>query len=332
MSAPATAPGTYPHRSVTILPDNPGTKEEERSMSEAVVDESHPAYLKFLECFIAGASLQDIYGESKDGFGVRERRDLDDPETRRKLQASCRVQFARIFSHEKNLAEPIDHMVGLAGKKVLDFGSGTGALAVAVALRGARVTATDPTPTSLDACRWRAQYFGLDDERVRPVVVGTSPGLPFPDGSFDMVTCNSVFEFIPARREEHVRELVRMLRPGGHLVISTENGLYPFDYYTRQVFPLWRRAEMQRRNVPYGMTYFELRRWLRACGRPVVDLSLREHFNSLDHFIARRRQAGGGVVPAVAQVANAVLKRACRLVGVPSQVCFPYTTFVFELG
>jgi ubiquinone/menaquinone biosynthesis C-methylase UbiE len=301
-------------------------------MSDSVVDESHPAYVKFLECFIAGASLQDIYGESKNGFGIRERRDAEDPETRRRLQASCRVQFARIFSHEKNLAEPIDAMIGLAGKKVLDFGSGTGALAVAVALRGATVTATDPTPVSLDACHWRARYFGLDDERVRPVTVGTAPGLPFPDASFDVVTCNSVFEFIPTRRDEHVRELVRVLRPGGHLVISTENGLFPIDYYTRRAFPLWRRAQMQKLNVPYGMTYFELRRWIRSCGRPVVDLSLQERFNSLDHFAARRRDAGGGLVPAAAQAANAVLKRACRVIGVPSQVFFPYTTFIFELG
>jgi 2-polyprenyl-3-methyl-5-hydroxy-6-metoxy-1,4-benzoquinol methylase len=288
--------------------------------------------VKFLECFIAGASLQDIYGESKDGFGVRERRDPEDPETRRRLRASCRVQFERIFSHEKNLAEPIDAMIGLSGRKVLDFGSGTGALAVAVALRGASVTATDPTPVSLDACRWRAQYFGLDDARVHPVTVGTAPGLPFPDASFDVVTCNSVFEFIPTRRDDHVRELVRVLRPGGHLVISTENGLFPVDYYTRSAFPLMRRAEMQRRNVPYGLTYFELRRWIRSCGRPVTDLSLQERFNSLDHFIARRREAGGGVVPAAAQAANAVLKAVCRAIRVPSQVFFPYTTFVFELG
>src|SRR5262249_47343223 len=109
-------------------------------MSDTVVDESHPAYLKFLECFIAGASLQDIYGESKDGFGVRERRDATDPETRRRLQASCRVQFERIFSHGRNLADPIDEMIGLAGKKVLDFGSGTRPLAGAGGRRGASGT------------------------------------------------------------------------------------------------------------------------------------------------------------------------------------------------
>src|SRR5215831_7559109 len=88
-------------------------QEEKRSMNESTVDENHPAYVKFLECFIAGASLQDIYGESKEGFGVRERRSAEDPEARRRLQAQCRIQFNRIFGHEKNLAEPIDKMIGL---------------------------------------------------------------------------------------------------------------------------------------------------------------------------------------------------------------------------
>lgn len=301
-------------------------------MNEMAVDENHPAYVKFLECYVEGASLQDIYGESEQGFGVRQRRRLDDPETQRRLARACRVQFDRIFSHAKTLAEPIDLAVGLQGKRVLDFGSGTGALAVAVALRGATVVATDPTPISLQACRHRAAYFGLDDTRVQTATVGIEPGLPFPDRSFDVVTCNSVFEFIPSRRGEHVRELTRVIRPGGHLVLSTENGLYPVDYYTRRLFPLWRRTTMRRLNVPYGMTYFELRRWVRSSGRSVKDLSLDNRFNSLDHFIARRRQDGATRTAAAAGVVNALLKGTCRLVRLPSQIFFPYTTFIFELG
>jgi ubiquinone/menaquinone biosynthesis C-methylase UbiE len=163
------------------------------------------------------------------------------------------------------------------------------------------------------------------------VWIGTEPGLPFEDGSFDIVTCNSVFEFIPARREQYVRELVRVLRPGGHLMISTENGLFPVDYYTHRLFPLFRRARMRRLNVPYGMTYFELRRWLSGTGRPLSDLSKANTFNSLDHFVARKREAGGGAVAGIANACNALLKGTCRAVGMPSQIFFPYTTFIFQL-
>jgi len=300
-------------------------------MQDADVDEGHPAYEQFLACFIKGASLQDIYTESQDGFGVRSRKAVDDPAVQSKLRADCRRQFDRIFNHQRNLADPIATHLGLRGKEVLDFGSGTGALAVAVALQGARVTATDPTSVSLDACNWRARYFGLDEQQVRTVEIGIEPGLPFPDRSFDMVTCNSVFEFIPMRRDEYVRELVRVLRPGGHLVVSTENGLFPVDYYTRRLFPLFRRAHMRRTNAPYGLTYFELKRWLRKTGRQVKDLSKANAFNSLDHFVARKREAGGGMVVEAANLVNAALKGSCRAVGVSSQIFFPYTTFMFEL-
>jgi 2-polyprenyl-3-methyl-5-hydroxy-6-metoxy-1,4-benzoquinol methylase len=300
-------------------------------MHETVVDEGNPAYEKFLACFIEGASLQDIYAESEQGFGVRARKAVADPAVQRKLRAACRVQFDRIFSHQRNLSKPIAQHVGLTGKTVLDFGSGTGALSVAVALEGATVTAADPTEASLDACNWRARYFGLDASHVRTVKIGIEPGLPFPDGSFDMVTCNSVFEFIPARRDEYIRELVRVLRPGGHLILSTENGLFPVDYYTRRLFPLFRRSQMRRINAPYGLTYFELKRWLRNTGRRVNDLSKSNAFNSMDHFVARRREAGGGVVVEMANLANVALKGVCRTVGLSSQIFFPYTTFMFEL-
>lgn len=300
-------------------------------MTELLVDEDGAAYRGFLDCFIRGASLQDIYSESEEGFGVRSRTPELDDATRARLVRDCRVQFDRVFLHEANLTGPLDRTIGLRGKQVLDFGSGTGALAVAVALKGASVTATDPTPISLDACRWRARYFGLDDQRVRTVEVGIDPGLPFADASFDIVTCNSVFEFIPSRRGEYVRELVRVLRPGGHLVISTENGLYPVDYYTRRLFPLFRRAQMQHLNLPYGMTYFELRRWVKSSGRRLVDRSRLNEFNSMDNFIARKRETSPGAVTELLNLCNGILKRGCRTLGVPSQLLFPYTTFVFEL-
>jgi SAM-dependent methyltransferase len=300
-------------------------------MHDEPVDEGHPAYAKFLECFIDGASLQDIYAESDSGFAVRRRGDVTQPEAQRRLRAGCRVQFDRIFGHMRHLADPIDRQLGLKGKDVLDFGSGTGALAVAVALKGARVIAADPTPASLAACNWRGRYFGLEEGRMLAVAIGAEPGLPFPTASFDMVTCNSVFEFIPTRRDEYIRELVRVLRPGGHLVLSTENGLFPIDRYSRSWLPLLRRAEMRRRNLPYGLTYFELRRWLHATGRVVHDLSTVKAFNSIDHFIARKRAAGGGTVVALARFCNAALKGVSRVLGVPSQVFLPYATFIFEV-
>jgi ubiquinone/menaquinone biosynthesis C-methylase UbiE len=47
-------------------------------------------------------------------------------------------------------------------------------------------------------------------------------GLPFPDGSFDLVTCNMVVEHLPDPSRTF-RELGRVLRPGGVLLVHTPN-------------------------------------------------------------------------------------------------------------
>ena len=293
------------------------------------IDEKNPHYLRFVECFLEGASLQDIYSDSSDGFAVSTRAASVDPAVQARRLQACRVQFARIFEHSRNIVEPVARHIPLDGKRVLDFGCGTGALSIALALEGANVVGVDPTPVSLDAALARAQYFGCE-RHFQAVKVGTAPGLPFPDRSFDVVILNSVLEFIPQDREKYVLDFVRLLTPGGHLVISTENGLFPVDYYTRRAFPLLRRKTMIERNQPFGSTYFELRRWVRQSPRQVEDISVMNLFNSVDKLIARRQRDGRTVVAMLLRTVNSVVKSSCRWIGVPSDILLPYGIYVFR--
>lgn len=299
-------------------------------MTDTRIDETNPHFMQFMDCFMKGASLQDIYSEVEGGFAVRERTPTVDEQTRRRRLADGRKQFLRIFEHTRNLAEPIDAHLGLAGKRVLDFGCGTGALSIALAMKGAHVVGVDPTPVSLAACLSRARYFQCD-ERFEAVQVGTQPGLPFEDRSFDMVILNSVLEFIPRERERYVLDFLRLIRPGGHLVVSTENGLFPIDYYTRKRVPLLRRDAMIRDNLPYGSTYFELRSWVRRSPRTVEDLSVRNWFNSLDKLAARQRAAGNALAATALGGFNALLKSCCRVAGVPADIFLPYATYLFRV-
>ena len=260
----------------------------EQGASPPQIDEKNPHYLEFVECFLRGASLQDIYSDSNDGFAVKTRATGEDPAARERRLDACRVQFARTFDHSRNIVEPVARHVPLKDKRVLDFGCGTGALSIAIALEGADVTGVDPTPVSLDAAVARAKYFGCEGH-FHAVEVGPAPGRPFPDRSFDVIVLNSVLEFIPHDRELYVLDFLRLLRSGGHLVISTENGLFPIDYYTRCAFPLFRRKTMIERSQPFGTTYFELRRWVRQSPRHVEDISAMNLFNSVDKLAARRQ-------------------------------------------
>ncbi len=57
---------------------------------------------------------------------------------------------------------------------------------------------------------------------IRKRVVGSAEALPFQDGSFDLLTCNMVVEHL-GDPEKSFSEMVRVLRPGGQIVIHTPN-------------------------------------------------------------------------------------------------------------
>lgn len=57
--------------------------------------------------------------------------------------------------------------------------------------------------------------------------------LPFEDGAFDVVLCNAVLEHIPQPRGAYIREMWRVLAPGGVLIVNeTPNKYLPADFHT----------------------------------------------------------------------------------------------------
>ena len=96
------------------------------------------------------------------------------------------------------------------GQRVLDVAAGTGNAAIPAALAGARVTATDLTPTLLEAGRALAENRGVEVEWQE----ADAESLPFADGEFDAVlSCVGVM-FAP-HHQASADEIVRVCRPGG---------------------------------------------------------------------------------------------------------------------
>jgi ubiquinone/menaquinone biosynthesis C-methylase UbiE len=100
--------------------------------------------------------------------------------------------------------------------KVLDIGCGTGRFAARLLKRepGARVWGLDLSPGMLGRSRQRGRALG---GRLQ-VVQGDSERLPFASDSFDAVTCAHSFHHYP-RQPAVLREMHRVLRPGGRLLI-----------------------------------------------------------------------------------------------------------------
>ena len=116
---------------------------------------------------------------------------------------------------EPTLAAPAERLAELAGAgahvRLLDLATGTGLVARAAARRGARVVAVDRSRAMLDMARRLSPQL---DFRVADV-----HALPFDRAAFDAVTCGlSLSHF--ARRDEVLREVLDVLRPGGRFVTS----------------------------------------------------------------------------------------------------------------
>jgi SAM-dependent methyltransferase len=100
-------------------------------------------------------------------------------------------------------------------ESVLDVGCGTGNAALEAARAGGIVTGVDPAERLVAVADERARALGLDAS----FLVGDAQALAFRDGTFDAVV--SVFAVIFAPDgEAAVSELVRVVRPGGRIVIS----------------------------------------------------------------------------------------------------------------
>ena len=100
------------------------------------------------------------------------------------------------------------------GKRVLDVACGTGVLARAAAARvspGGSVAGLDVNPGMLAVA-----------ERVAPEIAwrqGTAESLPYADASFDAVVSQFGLMFF-TDRQAALREMVRVLAPGGHLAVA----------------------------------------------------------------------------------------------------------------
>jgi ubiquinone/menaquinone biosynthesis C-methylase UbiE len=123
----------------------------------------------------------------------------------------------------------LDLMGELRGARVLDAGCGDGALACAAAAHGAAVTGIDPDPAMLAAARARAERAGAHAVFLE----GRVERLPFADASFDVVSAVTVLCFV-ADAAGAVREMARLLRPGGRLVIG-ELGRWSLWAMTRRL-------------------------------------------------------------------------------------------------
>jgi ubiquinone/menaquinone biosynthesis C-methylase UbiE len=138
------------------------------------------------------------------------------------MQDATRERFARTAdrvaalqdARAAELEAKVVRFVAPAGdERVLDSGSGAGALAFALAPHVREVVAIDLVPELLEQGRKRGERFPNVE-----FVEGDANALPFEAGSFDLAGSLRTLHHI-ARPELAVAELARVTRPGGRVLV-----------------------------------------------------------------------------------------------------------------
>ncbi len=107
-----------------------------------------------------------------------------------------------------------------AGMRVLDAGCGSGRhLCESFRTPGVDVAGVDLNRDDLGKAKGFLSLMAKEQKGRWLVAQADVTKLPFADGSFDVVICSEVLEHIEDNRTA-VAELVRVLKPGGDLVVT----------------------------------------------------------------------------------------------------------------
>jgi ubiquinone/menaquinone biosynthesis C-methylase UbiE len=140
------------------------------------------------------------------------------------------------------------------GDRVLDLGCGTGTL-----LESLLTVAPEAKMSGLDSV---AEMLNVARQKL-PVSIdlklGNATNIPFPSHSFDVLVSTSAFHYF-RQPEQAVQEMKRVLKPGGHLIITD----WCYDYWSCRILDFWLRIS----NRAHFRTYrsSELRLMLQNIG------------------------------------------------------------------
>jgi SAM-dependent methyltransferase len=129
-----------------------------------------------------------------------------------------------------------------AGDRVLEVGAGPGRFTIELARLGAQVSVSDLSAGQLELNRQRVAAEGLEEHVVERELADLLDLSRWDDGSFDATVCfGGPLSYVVDRADEGIAELVRVTRPGGHVLVSVMSLVGTVTHYLPILLDLVRR-------------------------------------------------------------------------------------------
>lgn len=186
-------------------------------------------------------------------------------------------EYERLYSGKDNrFWETLDspwysfvcaHLPELQNRSVLEIACGRGAFSCYMSRLGATVYAVDIAEAALCIGRQKA----VEEKLTTKFICGSMYDIPFPDSFFDIVVSCETIEHLEYP-DQGLREVVRVIKRGGQLYLTTENYLNLVGLYR---LSLWLRGREfdsggGAQPVEQPFTFFSVLNRLRSLGARVI--------------------------------------------------------------
>ena len=160
-----------------------------------------------------------------------------------------------------------------AGDRVLEVGAGPGRFTIELARLGAQVSVCDLSPGQLELNRQRVAAEGLEEHVVERQLADVLDLSRWDEASFDATICfGGPLSYVVERADEGIAELVRVTRPGGHVLVSVMSLVGTVTHYLPILLDLVRRDGVDKNEAivrtgflpdepDYGHLAMKLYRW-----------------------------------------------------------------------